>query len=147
MSSELLGIKVNEIMRTEDIPLVERSDPIKEIMPFPHGSSHAWVLEGGGSKKVVGVVTEHDILTILAPDKPAYIVGFPDMRTLCADCPIGDIMTREIIETKPDERLDDALRKITKHRISCLPVLDKDGEIVGEIHKTSITDRLSDEFG
>ncbi len=137
-------VEIKQIMKTENIPVIKRADPIKEIIPFPEGGSHAWVVEKDGSKKLAGVVTDHDILSVLSPEKSTYILGFPDMRSLCANCAIENIMTKDIIKTSPDETIGQALRKMVNHRISRLPVIDRDGNIVGEVFQSHITDKFSE---
>ena len=142
MSSDLREIKIKEIMKKENLPVVKRTDPMSKVMPFPEGTSHAWVVREE-DEKVVGVVTEHDVLRIISPETSSYVLGFPDMRSLCSNCPIENIMTKELIETGPEGTLEDALKKIVNHRISQLPVLDERGTLVGEVNQGHITGKVS----
>ncbi len=143
MTSDFRKIKIKEIMEKENLPIVKRTDPMAKVMPFPGDKSHAWVVRKEGSKKVEGVVTEHDILSVISPEESSYLLGFPDMRSLCSNCPVGDIMTEDFIKTKPAETVDDALNKIVTHRVSVLPVLDEEGVLVGEINQSHITGEVS----
>ncbi len=76
------------------------------------------VLEGG---KLKGIISEQDytrkvILTCLDADQ------------MC----VGDIMTTQIIVTKPDQPIQEVMAIMTDRRIRHLPVM-QDGELVGLI--------------
>ena len=92
MEAKFLEIKVKDMMREEDLPLAERGDSIEEVLPFPMGRSHVWVLDDLESRRVIGVITEHDILDMISPKRVPYNFGLPDMRRLEAGH-VGDIMT------------------------------------------------------
>lgn len=46
---------------------------------------------------------------------------------------VSDIMTRDVVSVPPDARLEDAVRLMVEHKISGLPVVEKDGNVVGMI--------------
>ncbi|MDX1521923.1 MAG: IMP dehydrogenase [Anaerolineae bacterium] len=71
-----------------------------------------------GSKKMIGLVTQRDIL--LAPDEEA---------------PIGSVMTPpdQIISVTPDTSPAEARHLLHHHRLEKLPVIDQTGELVGLI--------------
>ena len=54
------------------------------------------------------------------------------------------IMTREIITVPPDMRVNDLIELLIEHRISCAPVVDGDGELVGIVTKTDILGHFMD---
>ena len=85
-------------------------------------------------KKVVGIVTERDILEkVTALDKTPSRVS------------VSAIMTSKVITTKPNEFLDDAVYLMIKNKIKKLPVIE-DGELAGMITSTDIVAN-SDEMG
>jgi CBS domain-containing protein len=44
---------------------------------------------------------------------------------------VRDIMTRKVIKTSPDEPVDIAARKLERHNISALPVVDETDRLLG----------------
>ncbi len=143
MVTEFLKIRIKEIMQKRKLPIVERTTPIADVLPFPMGRSHAWVIENKRNKKVVGVITEHDILNILSPRKVPYTFGLPDMRVLHKGT-AEDIMIRGVIKCSPEETIEDALDKMTRHGMRRCPVTDENDIIVGEIHMKHIINKFSE---
>ena len=75
------------------------------------------VLEGD---KIVGMFSERDILKrVVAKDL--------DVNT----CEIDDVMSSPVITITEDEKLHAALYIMTDQRIRHLPIVDKDGKMVG----------------
>ncbi len=58
-------LKVEKIMQKRDVPLIEKDALIDRVLDILSKKTHVWVTEGKESKKIVGVITEHDILSIL----------------------------------------------------------------------------------
>jgi CBS domain-containing protein len=93
------------------------------------------VTEGGG---LVGVVTVRDIAMKLA----AFQEVVPDrhkserIRNLLVE----DIMTQPATTTHTDEKLLEVSRLMLERRFSSLPVLNLEGELVGLLTKTELTD-------
>ena len=76
--------------------------------------------------QLVGIITFDDISKIPEDER---------------DKPIGDVMTRELITSEPNEELVQTIEKLNRNRIGRIPVL-KDGELVGIVSKTDITNTL-----
>ena len=86
-------------------------------------------------KELIGIITEHDALSILAPKEfPSYIFGIPDMRSIQHGTvkTAEDIMHRKLITCGSDDKIVDVLEKMTVHRLRRLPVLENK-KIIGEI--------------
>jgi CBS domain-containing protein len=80
--------------------------------------------------KVVGVVTEFDLLNAVRQGK--------DMQTTKAD----EIMTKPAICAQEDDDLDVIIRKMTEKNIIRLPVIGEDGRLVGVIARADILSRM-----
>ena len=96
--------------------------------------NHSWVVNEREKKELVGVITEHDVLSTLAPkDFPSYVFGMPDIRSIQHGTAktAGDVMANKVITCEPDEKIVDALMKMVKYKLRRLPVL-KDKEITCE---------------
>lgn len=132
MTTKFLEVKIKEIMQKKDVPLIERKAPIDRVLPLLTTKTHVWVTEDKKSKKIVGVITEHDIMSILSPARGPYTFGFPDMRSLHKGA-AEDIMTKRVIKCFPEEAIEDVLNRMTHAGIRRLPVTDKKGIILGEV--------------
>jgi CBS domain-containing protein len=57
---------------------------------------------------------------------------------------IRDIMSRVVISVRPEATLMDAVKKLTKHHVSGVPVVTREGEVVGFISEPNLMDVLFD---
>jgi homoserine O-acetyltransferase len=85
------------------------------------GVNHLPVLSSGG--QLVGIVTSWDIAKAVASN------------FLWLD----EIMSRKVITTSPDEPIEEAAKKMEKHAISALPVVDGDNAVIGLITSDAIS--------
>jgi predicted transcriptional regulator len=130
-------LKVNQIMdkRVWDLPIIEEHEDIYHVLSILGARNHIWVVRTKKAKDIVGVITEHDVLSILAPkDFPTFVFGMPDISSIQHGTAknAGDIMTNKIISCIPDEKIIDALMRMVKFRLRRLPVI-KDNKLVGEL--------------
>jgi len=135
-------LKVEKIMQKRDVPLIEKDAPVDRVLDILSKKTHVWVTEGKESKKIVGVITEHDILSILSPRRAPYSFGLPDLRTLhwgTAD----SIMHKRLVKCGPKNTIGDVLSKMMEHGIRRLPVTKRNNIIVGEIRLFHIIKRYS----
>ena len=130
-------LKVSQLMdkRVWDLPLIEEKDDIYHVLAILGARNHIWVVKKKESKELVGVITEHDVLSVLAPkDFPSYVFGLPDVSSIQHGTAktAEDVMCHKIITCKPDEKIIDALMRMVKYKLRRLPVI-KDKKIVGEL--------------
>ncbi len=135
--SDFYELKVSQLMdkRVWDLPLIEAKDDIYHVLSILGARNHIWVVKDKESKEIVGVITEHDVLSILAPKHfPSYVFGMPDIRSIQHGTAktAEDIMCNRIIDCGPDEKIIDALIKMMKNRLRRLPVVE-DKKIIGEL--------------
>jgi CBS domain-containing protein len=83
-----------------------------------------------GSGKVIGLVTEFDLLKAVREGK--------DLQTVKAE----EIMSRTVVCAQEDDALDDIIAKMTEHNIIRLPVVSEDGKLIGVIARADILSRL-----
>jgi len=81
---EFYEIPAEDIMdeRISDLPLIEKDASIGCVISILTGSDHVWVVESKGSKRLVGIITEHDILDIVSPRKEVSFFGLPSKKSL-----------------------------------------------------------------
>jgi CBS domain-containing protein len=80
--------------------------------------------------RVIGVVTEFDLLNAVR--------GGKDLQTAMAE----EIMSRTVVCAREDDALDDVIAQMTEHHIIRLPVVDKDGKLIGVLARADILSRL-----
>jgi len=130
-------LKVNQIMdkRVWDLPLIEEKDDIYHVLAILGARNHIWVIKDKENKELAGVITEHDVLSILAPKHfPTYVFGMPDISSIQHGTAkiAEDVMCQKIITCNPDDKIIDALLKMVKYKLRRLPVIE-DKKIVGEL--------------
>ena len=135
--SDFYELRVKQLMdkRVWDLPIVEEKEDIYHILAILGARNHIWVVKDKEKKELVGVITEHDVLSILAPKHfPSYVLGMPDIRSIQHGTAkiAEDIMADRIITCEPDDKIIDALMKMMKYKLRRLPVV-KDKNLVGEL--------------
>ncbi|MBA7597364.1 hypothetical protein ES703_04367 [subsurface metagenome] len=145
IGSKFYELKIEKIMQRKDVTLIEKDAPIDCILDILTKETHVWVAESKESKKIVGVITEHDALSILSPRRPPYMFGIPDMRALHRGT-AEDIMSRRLVKCSPKDTVRDVLERMMRHGIRRLPVM-KRNNIVGEIRLHQIIKGYSAALG
>lgn len=110
------GPRVLEIMDRRVITISEE-EPIRGAAKklLKGETNHLPVINGEGV--LVGIVTTYDVSkAVVNPEKISHV---------------KDIMRRRVITTTADEPVDIAVRKLEKHNISALPVVDREYRVVG----------------
>lgn len=135
--SDFYELKISQLMdkRIWDLPLIEENKDIYHVLSILGGRNHIWVINNKINMELVGVITEHDVLSVLAPKHmPSYVLGIPDISSIQHGTvkTAEDVMSHRIISCGPDDKILDALMKMVKYKLRRLPVL-KDKRIVGEI--------------
>jgi predicted transcriptional regulator len=135
--SDFYELKVNQIMdkRVWDLPIIEENEDIYHVLSILGARNHIWVVKNRKDKEIVGVITEHDVLSILAPkDFPSFVFGMPNISSIQHGTAktAGDVMANKVITCDPDEKIIDALQRMVKFRLRRLPVV-KDKLLVGEL--------------
>lgn len=135
--SDFYELKVNQLMdrRVWDLPIIEENEDIYHVLSILGARNHIWVVKEKEEKELVGVITEHDVLSVLAPkDFPSYVFGMPDFRSIQygTASTAEEIMRRKVISCEPDDKIIDALMRMVKYKLRRLPVI-KDKKLVGEL--------------
>jgi len=85
---------------------------------------------------LVGIVTFGDIREAQPSD--ATSLGIYELNYLIGLLTVDSIMTRNPITVKESDTIADAARTMLKHKIGGIPVVDKDGALVGIITESDI---------
>ncbi|AEA47095.1 homocysteine biosynthesis protein [Archaeoglobus veneficus] len=98
-------------------------DEASRIM-IQKGVNHLPVVKDG---RLVGIVTSWDIAKAVATKKTGNV---------------AEIMTRKVITALPDEPVEIAARKMEKHNISALPVVDAKQRVIGMVTSEDLSKLL-----
>jgi acetoin utilization protein AcuB len=93
---------------------------------------HLLVKEGG---RLVGIVTDRDIRLNLPSQATSLSVW--EVNYLLARLTVGEVMSKGVIITGPDQEARAAARLMLEHKIGALPVLDGE-HLVGILTETDI---------
>ncbi len=145
---------IKDIM-TKEVITVNVNDTVEQCAKLlsKHDLSGLPVLDDQGN--VVGIVTEGDIIR-----RASRIEGIPVLEVLGGifylESPkhfmdklkksmgtiASMIMTEDVITVGPDEKIEDAATLLVKEKIKRLPVVDKEGKLIGIVARRDIMDYL-----
>jgi CBS domain-containing protein len=92
--------------------------------------------EVGGSRIVVGVLTDRDIVT-------AVVASDLDPSTLRTE----DVMSTDLVTAREDDSLIDLMRTMRRKGVRRIPVVGSQGELIGVVTLDDVLDILSQELG
>jgi CBS domain-containing protein len=136
MMEEFYKTKVKEIMiPVRDTPFIEEGALWAEFLAKLSLRAHAWVVNNTEDMRVVGVLTEHDMMRCLIPprQKKATIFGFPKAEILNKESVVRDIMAYNPVVCSPEETVADVLKKFSSLNIRRLAVVDENKRLLGEV--------------
>ena len=142
---------VKDIMTTRVI-WVRKEAPFRELAAAlrRHRVSAFPVL--GDGDKVIGVVSEADLLTKEALDgEPGVFSGILHRRDAekARGTTAGDLMTAAVVTVAPEDTVEHAARLMYTRKVKRLPVIDANGHLVGIISRAdvlSVFDRTDEEI-
>jgi acetoin utilization protein AcuB len=135
MSMERSGMakqiqKVRDIMTT-DVVTISMDETLLAAQSIFHERRfhHLIVVDNG---RPTGVISDRDLLKNLSPFVGTRMAErSQDVETLKKR--IHQFMTRQLIAIDPDAMVNEAARVMINHRVSCLPVIEAGGNLVGII--------------
>ncbi len=148
--------KVREVM-VKEVVSFDPSDPIR----FVAASLRQDRISGGPvvfNDKVVGIISERDIMKLIAEHKSQINLITPDPNDLlqlpdksiheldltlevikkAAAVPIDTVMTKDVITIDPEADLSEAAKMMGDCGINRLPVVDKEGKLLGIVTRGDI---------
>jgi uncharacterized protein (DUF39 family) len=114
---------VEDVMSREVVTVGE-DIPIHEAARAIVGGSFDHLPVVSGDKRLMGIVTTWDISKAVANGNITKV---------------SEIMTRRVYSARPDEPIELAARQMDIHRISALPVVDKEGHVIGMITSNDLS--------
>lgn len=136
MMEELYDIRAKDIMTpVGDTPFMAESATWVEFLTLLSLNAHAWVVNNAQEMRVVGVVTEHDMLRLIIPpgQRKERMFGVPRAEMLHAESIVRDIMTHDPVVCLLEDTVADILRKFSSFDIRRLAVVDEGKRLLGEV--------------
>lgn len=130
------GKKPVSMIMSEDIISVDADDNVGKIINIfrEQGISRLPVLSNG---KLVGIVTMHDLLDMIMPNKSELARGSIGINTSpMRDIKVKDIMTDSVVTVKPEATIHEAIDLMLDRDIHSLVV--HDGKVKGIVTRTDV---------
>ena len=146
---EFYEIRIKEIMIPgEKTPFMEENAGWEEFLAKLAVRAHAWVVDNTEQMKVVGIVTEHDILRSIIPPGHRKIRMFGIYRNamLHKESVVKDIMTRNPVVCSPEGTVADVLKRFSSFNIRRLAVVDENKRLLGEVTIQLLVENLRRRF-
>ena len=118
----------NVITVDADDSMLDATKKLKE-----HNIRHLPVLEKG---KLVGVITDRDLKRASPSDATALEAH--ELLYLIANIKVREIMTKNPITVPYNYTIEEAAEILLQAKISGMPVVDKDGDVIGTITQTDL---------
>ena len=130
--------KIKEVMekRLRNIPLLEQDAEINDVIASLCDKHHVWIVESEESEKLVGVITEKDILGIFAHPEGFGYKPSPKAIPSLYHGTAGNAesaMTKKVITCNLEATVKDVVTTMTKYDVRRLPVIDENKKILGEV--------------
>lgn len=129
------------VIMDKNPPLIAKTATIRMVAKkVCQKRRHVWVVEQKDSRKLVGVITEKDLLDIVSPiSRKTYMIGVMNPMSLQhkESYTAEDIMAKPVRKCSPDTTVEEVLLLMKDCRIRRLAVTEGD-EIVGELSLNNV---------
>lgn len=121
------------------------SSPVLTIRPeSPISTAHSVMKENkvrrlavvDEQEKLVGIITIGDVREASPSD--ATTLSIWELNYLWAQLTVGKVMSHDVITIAPDDTMFAAAKLMLDHKVSGIPVVDKDAKILGMITESDI---------
>jgi CBS domain-containing protein len=124
---ELNFMKVKKIMTT-DVGCCRLEDNLMQVVEMMRQKNCGVVPIVNEENRLAGIVTDRDI---------CLAVGELPNRKI-SSVKAGEIISGEVVACAPEDKIETALKKMRKHQLKRLPVVDKNGQIAGILSVTDV---------
>lgn len=120
-AAEVLRVKRSGSVIIENPYTISQDMTVRDAKRHAAEKNVSGLLVTDGSSKLAGIITNRDL------------------RFASNDDRIGDVMTKDVVTTKPGVTIDSARSLLHEHRIEKIPIVDDSGLITGLITSKDIT--------
>ena len=123
-------IDVRSLM-TAPVLTVEPDTAVEEVADAMLEEGIRSIVAVDDEDRPIGILTSTDFVRIVSEGTPK------DTTT------VGDHMTTDIVTTSPDRPIPEVANEMVERGVSHFPVIDDDGEVIGIITATDLTDFIA----
>jgi CBS domain-containing protein len=116
---------------------VREGTPIRNVVQIMDGRRVSALPVAADGSQVVGVVSEADLLPKRI-GRPMGLLARAAWRRKAAGRVAGDVMTAPAITVTGDTTLTEAARRMIRHGVKRLPVVDRYGKLVGIVSRVDL---------
>lgn len=128
-------MKISERMTT-DLITVSMDNTLGDIRNLFHENHCHHILVVSDSHKLLGVISDRDVLRNICPDTDSSLANNHSIRTLVKKA--HQIMTRDVVTANPDDDLEKAAEIMLDKSLNCLPIVDQEDIACGIITRTDL---------
>ena len=135
--SEFYHMSVEQVMdrRSWDLPVVDIDASVETILSMLTGKDHVWVVRSLSSYEYAGIITEKNILDVIAPPrvhgytfKPSSFLSLHHSNVETA----RELMTAKTKVCRFDTRVKEVIDVMIKYHYRRMPVVERK-RLVGEV--------------
>ncbi len=122
---------------------VEMDDSLAEVKRiFDNAHFHHLVVIA--NNKLVGVISDRDLLKALSPNINSAAVTAKDLA--CLNKKAHQIMSRHPITLLTTASIKDAVQTFNQHKISCIPIVDQNNKVQGIVTWRDVMRKLAEAY-
>lgn len=129
--------KMKDIMHfVTTTPCIQQDASLDHLLSPLKDHGYVWVVSKGFPKRILGVITESDMIALLSPPVTSLqTFDTPDPRSLQFGVPLTteEIMSKKPVLASPEETVRDVIVKMKQFHVKQLPVVDHEGVLLGDI--------------
>jgi CBS domain-containing protein len=91
------------------------------------------IIDNEESNRLVGIVTDRDLALKVVAE------GRDPQKTK-----VAEVMTRKVITCRADDDVENAMKAMAQYQLRRIPVVDKDGRLVGIISQADVATRVGE---
>lgn len=143
-------MKVQEFLR-RDLTSVDRDTPLAQVIRLLEQSGHASLPVVDEEGRVVGVISERDIIRALLPgymDLLRSASFLPSLNQMArrlreiAHLPAEQFMTKDVVACKPEDTDLYVADLMLRRGLKQIPVVDAQGRLIGVVRRIDLLSHL-----
>ena len=125
---------VSELMTPDPVTIAHNQTVGKAIeIMARHDIRHLPVIKDG---KLVGIISDRDLRQM--GGRPSLMLPKTDRDDAYLELPVKEAMTLNVITIREHNTVQDVITLMVKNKISSLPVVDRDGTMVGIVSEQDV---------
>ncbi|ABR54083.1 homoserine O-acetyltransferase [Methanococcus vannielii SB] len=129
--SEFLSEKIVENIMTKNFSTIYENETIKKAASLMVSKNITHIPVVSNENKLLGIITAWDVSKSIAEENSIENIK------------ISQMMTKNVITAFIDDKIEKIAIKMQEYNISCLPVVDQNGLVIGMISAENITNTIT----